>query len=167
MERQDKLLHVREIRQLVRNRKRRLSRIDRVDVQTTLPDGAVLEYMSLFTAGVSQMHPYEPIFGYRLENFPLGTLYMAPAMEEYQGQLNLKNPSSYVFPAENNCAPGDHFKVTQKAEAELFRNYKPFPFKMSSQQRIANWLTVISLMFLACLGVFLAYSSIKRVSTTN
>lgn len=105
-------------------------------------------------SGVSQLTCYNPSFGYRLESLPLKTLHPGSILDQTDGYLNLKNPACYLYPAENNCQPGDHFKVTQTTEAQLFAQYKPFPFEISGKQKIANWVTKISLLFVL---VWLAY----------
>ncbi len=105
--------------------------------------------------GSSQLKPYEPIFGYRLENFPKKSLVAGKVMQvNADGFLNLKNPAGYVFPKENNIEPGDHFKAAEAEKAERFRKYKAFPFKFSSAQKFANALTLFSL---GVLGLYLAY----------
>lgn len=115
---------------------------------------------NMLVHGASQLFCYEPLFGYQLENFPIKPLHPGPALEEKEGILNIKNPACYVWPDANNCEPGDHFTAVQKKAAEAFANHKPYPFKMSVIQRIANWLNGISLI--AAL-FFLAIYVVKRV----
>lgn len=110
-----------------------------------------------FIAGCSVIFPYEPLFGYRLENFPRKQLVEGPVMMELPGGfLNIKNPSSYVFPDENKCKPGDHFKTSQKSEAEKFVNYRPFKFQMSERQHLANSITLVSLALCSLFSVLFA-----------
>ncbi len=101
----------------------------------------------MLTLGISQLACYNPSFGYRLENLPFKTLHPGSIFDQTDGYLNLKNPACYVYPTENKCQPGDHFKVTQKAEAQLFAQYKPFPFAIPSKQKIANVITELALVF--------------------
>jgi hypothetical protein len=107
--------------------------------------------------GSSQLKPYEPIFGYRWENYPKKSLVAGKAMQvNADGFLNLKNPAGYVFPKENNIEPGDHFKVTEAEKAERFRKYREFPFKFSASQKFANAVTLCSLVvFGLCLAYFI------------
>ncbi|WP_295456440.1 hypothetical protein [uncultured Thiodictyon sp.] len=100
----------------------------------------------LMVAGVSQAYCYNPAFGYRLENFPRGRLVAGDVMTDSDGYLNIKNPACYVFPSENGCAPGDHFRVDQRAAAEAFVSYRPFPFVKSAMQRWADWITLVTLV---------------------
>jgi len=69
------------------------------------------------------------------------------------GHYNIKNPACYVFPRENNCEPGEHFRVDQKAEMENFIAYRPFHFEISTTQKIANLVTKTGLVVTA--GVLL------------
>jgi hypothetical protein len=101
----------------------------------------------LLTLGMSQLGCYNPSFGYRLENLPFKTLHPGSIFEQTNGYLNLKNPACYLFPEENNCRPGDHFKISQKAQAQLFAHYQPFAFEVSLKQKIANLITQLGLLF--------------------
>lgn len=105
--------------------------------------------------GTSQLFCYEPMFGYRLEAFPVKTLHPGPVLEENNGVLNIKNPACYVWPQANDCEPGDHFTKEQKKAAEAFVNYRPFPFQMPTAQIVANWVNALSLM--AALIFLIAY----------
>lgn len=108
------------------------------------------------TEGASQLLCYEPLFGYRLESFPRGVLESGPALAEREGLLNLKNPSCYVYPDENGCAPGDHFAASQRDRAEAFASYRPFPFEISRRQALANRISVASLGIVACYWIVVA-----------
>ena len=105
----------------------------------------------MIAAGGSQLACYNPIFGYRLERFPVKTLHQGPVLEETNGLLNIKNPACYLYPVQNNCTPGDHFTVSQRKAAQAFANYKPYPFSFSTAQQIANWVTQATLALLAVL----------------
>lgn len=107
----------------------------------------------LIAAGASQLACYNPIFGYRLEHFQIKSLHPGPVLAETNGLLNIKNPACYLYPQENDCAPGDHFTKAQREAAEAFADYKPYPFKFSAIQKIANWVTLATLMLLAMLFV--------------
>lgn len=116
----------------------------------------------LFTVGASQIKPYEPIFGYRLENFPLNPLSPGPAMQDIGGVFNLKNPACYVFAEANSCLPGNHFLITQKEKAELFRKYKPFTFETPISQKIVNLITIISFIFVIFLLSHTTFQSFRK-----
>jgi len=120
--------------------------------------GKILFYQNDTMAhGYSQLFCYDAIFGYRLENFPKKNLRPGHILEEKDGYFNIKNPVCYIFPDENDCMPGDHFTIHQKKEVIAFANYQPFSFKIPLMQKIANWVSILSLLFVVS---FLAvYSS--------
>jgi hypothetical protein len=105
----------------------------------------------MLATGGSQLACYNPIFGYRLEHFPVKSLHPGPVLEERNGVLNIKNPACYLYPKQNDCAPGDHFTAAQLGKAQTFANYKPYRFEFSPSQVIANWMTRITLTLLVLL----------------
>ncbi|KKU51710.1 MAG: hypothetical protein A3F26_03450 [Candidatus Ryanbacteria bacterium RIFCSPHIGHO2_12_FULL_47_12b] len=113
----------------------------------------------VFTQGGSQLACYNALFGYRLEKFPRKDLIPGPVLSIRNGHFNIKNPACYVFPAENNCAPGDHFREEEREKAEAFVHYKPFEFQKSSLQKSADAINIFFLLF--CLGVVVR--EIKRL----
>ena len=50
-----------------------------------------------------------------------------------------------MFPEENGCAPGDHFRADQRAEAERFAAYGGVDFRAPIRQRFANGLSAVGL----------------------
>ena len=82
----------------------------------------------IFLDGRSQILCYQAIFGYRLENMPLGNLRPGPATDLRNGTYNFRNPACYVFPRENDCRPGDNFRDGQIAELETFLDYGPLAY---------------------------------------
>lgn len=95
--------------------------------------------------GGSQLLCREPMFGYRLERFPRGSLHPAPVDALARGVFNLKNPACYVFPEENDCAAGDHFREQERAALERFRSYRPYPFAVPARQQLANVTSAVAL----------------------
>ncbi len=108
--------------------------------------------------GYSQLLGWYSMFGYRLENFPEGALSPGSVWQEKNGYLNIKNPSCYVFPKENQCRPGDHFTVRQKKQVFAFTHYRPFSFQMSGTQQIANKITLGVLFAVILGGIFYLFS---------
>jgi len=99
-----------------------------------------------FTFGLSRLKCYEPMFGYRLEKFPIKTLHPGRITDVTGDELNLKNPSCYVFPKANDCSPGDQFRISQKDEANRFANYKSFSFQLPKRQVILNYVSLFTLI---------------------
>jgi hypothetical protein len=128
------------------------------------PDGGVLmapERDNALTVGLSQLLCYEPLFGYRLEKFPHGTLHRGRATEEQNGRLNFKNPACYVYPGANQCIPGDQFPAADRAKLDDFLAYKNLEFAKPAWATAADWLGLIA--FLATFaGVAVATGTIFR-----
>jgi hypothetical protein len=120
------------------------------------------ERQNAFTHGFSELFCYEPLFGYRLESFPMGGLRGGDVMDARGGRLNIKNPACYVFPAANACKPGDEFADTDAERAAAFIDYRPFAFERPLYARLANWLSLLSA--LAVPPVFLAAWWKRRVT---
>ena len=96
--------------------------------------------------GESQILCYEPMFGFRLEFLPFKGIRPGPTLLEYDGELNVKNPACYLYPDENGCVPGDHFRVAEKSEAQQFISFHPFPYKLSRWQAVADRVNLICLL---------------------
>ena len=96
--------------------------------------------------GASQLFCYEPMFGYRLETFPIKTLHIGKVLEAEGEILNIKNPACYIWPDANNCEPGDHFIQEQIDAATAFVSYSPFQFKTTALQKFANYINGIALV---------------------
>lgn len=115
-------------------------------------DQGMIQRNDALVEGSSTIHCYDPTFGYRLEHLPVRDMHLGPTDsilgEGEDAHYNLKNPACYAFPGENQCTPGDHFKVSQKDLAREFASYRPFPFVMSSQQQGANQISLWSLCLL-------------------
>jgi hypothetical protein len=112
------------------------------------------------TKGYSQMLCQEPIFGYLLEKMPLKTLHPGPVMDETEGFLNIKNPACYVFPNENGCLPGDHFRKNQLTSAKKFVTFLAFDFNVSKLQKIANGVTISTLWLYI---LFITFVVIRKI----
>jgi len=102
--------------------------------------------------GHSQLLCYEPMFGFLLEFFPFKTIQPDPTLSGNGEVLNLKNPACYLYPKENQCVPGDHFRVDQKQEAQKFINFHPFHYEISTAQKIANLLNLAALWSVILFG---------------
>lgn len=107
---------------------------------------SVLSRNGAFTRGASQLACYNAMFGYFLEGFRVGVLHPGGIMDQIDGQLNLKNPACYVFPRENGCAPGDHFLASQQTEARALAERRPFRFRRSWTQELADAVSLAGVL---------------------
>ena len=64
--------------------------------------------------------------------------------EVRDGHFNIKNPACYVYPKENDCSPGDHFREDQLEAMENFVSYRPFVFKISTAQKARECIDLTS-----------------------
>ena len=101
--------------------------------------------------GASPALCYEPVFGYRLERFPSGSLHPGAVDEVDAGtaSLNLKDPSCYVWPNANQCEPGAHFSLARAKDARAFAQRRPFPFRVSAAQRLADGVSGVTAVAMA------------------
>lgn len=95
--------------------------------------------------GASNLNLYEPIFGYKLENFhPEVTL--GSVWNEKDGYLNMTNPVGYVFPNENNTRPFQRFSVIQRADMTDFVSYHQPDWLLPGYQVLMNYLSITTLV---------------------
>ena len=117
---------------------------------------------------------YQPIFGYGLEKLNAkqitfnskqllqdgSFMYYSNKLDEKDGHFMLFNPSCFLYPKENNCSPGDTFKISEKEKLIQFANYKKFKFKQNNIQIFSNYISfftfLLSLLYLVyCLAIFI------------
>lgn len=128
---------------------------------------ALLTGNDTFVAGISQLSCYNPVFGYRLEKFSRADLRLGPVLDERDGYLNLKNPACYVFPKENGCRPGDRFRAEQIEDARAFVAYRPYAFRISTRQQVANAITQAALALVAVAGLAWLVWTLRRRRATD
>lgn len=110
--------------------------------------------------GETQLLCYETLFGFRLEALPRGATRQGRVFSEDVASINIKDPSCYLFPQENGCRPGDHFREARRQQALAFTSYTPFEFQMPPRQKLANALSLASLSGVL---LFLAAFCARRV----
>lgn len=109
----------------------------------------------------SNLQPYEPIFGYQLENFH-PEIVPGSIWDISDGYYNMTNPSGYVFPELNGTRPFERIPISEKDKLEAFASHKQPDWKIPLYQQILDWvsgLTVLAGMF------FLSFVGIKRLIT--
>ncbi|MBC8157786.1 MAG: hypothetical protein H8E94_00480 [Alphaproteobacteria bacterium] len=115
-----------------------------------------------FIKGTSNALCYEPIFGYRLEKYPFGRLRPGRVLRvDRGGYFNFKNPACYVYPKENGCLPGDHFRADQERLLSDFTANMPVSFLSSPNRQIsdnaARTAFVLCFLALSCGGLLAAF----------
>ena len=128
----------------------------------------------MFFFSYSSLLCNQAIFGYGLEKLNAkkitfnskqllqndSIMYFSNKIDEKDGHLMLFNPSCFLFPEENNCLPGDTFKVSEKDKLLKFANYKKFKFNQNKIQIFSNYISfftfLLSLLYLLyCLVIFI------------
>lgn len=109
-------------------------------------DNFILAGRNYFTLkGFDVLNCYNPTYGYFLDKISLQGIEIGnPLKEVSSGKLNIRNPACILYPEENHCALWDNFTLAQKNMADSFINYRPFPFKKSRLQHIADLTTQLS-----------------------
>jgi hypothetical protein len=116
--------------------------------------------------GVSQLLPYEPLFGYRLERYPLHGLVPGPALSERDGLLLLRDPSSWIDPATSGRAPGGRLRVEERATAERFAAWRPVAWPRSAAWRRAEWIARAAWLCASALALVALLGARRRVQPT-
>jgi len=118
----------------------------------------------VLTRGASQLVCNEPLFGYRLESFRFDQVFAGGVLAQHQGHYNLYRPECMLYPEQNACAAGDRFAPEQLGALQQFTRYQPIPFELPWLQRLANvitLLTVIATVLLLVVGLVLQVISMK------
>ena len=122
----------------------------------------------MFLFSFSPLLCYQPIFGYGLEKLNSEKIIFnskkifeddsfmlySDKFDKKDGHLMFFNPSCFLFPKENNCLPGDTFKISEKDKLTKFTKYKKFEFQQNKFQIISNYVSFFT--FVGCL-IYLMY----------
>jgi len=121
---------------------------------------------SMFRGG-SQARCYNPIYGYRLEDFPQPERLRAGSAlaRDDAGRSMISNPACLVHPLENACAPGDGFRLDdprQRLAAERFIARKPFAWQRPPLGTALAWTSAVSSSLLLAVVVAGALLALRR-----
>ncbi len=126
-----------------------------------------LQRQDAIVAGMSHLFCYDPLFGYRLENFPGTRLHAGSVFDETPApggsRLNLIDPACYVFPRANGCAPGDQFAASALDQEANFISWRPFRWAKPWWARLADWTSLVSLAMVGLTGAVLAAGTGRRI----
>jgi len=93
----------------------------------------------------SSIAPYEPIFGYYLEDFTPQT-HLGSVYEIDDGYFNMTNPVSLVFPEINNIEPFERIRSNERDKLETFLNRRQTEWNLPITQKILNPLSLVGLL---------------------
>ena len=102
----------------------------------------------------SNLQPYDPIFGYSLENFR-PEIHTGSIWDVSDGYYNMTNPSGYVFPEINGTRPFERIPLSEKAKLEAFASHKQPDWKIPFYQLILDWVS--GLTFLASVFILVLH----------
>jgi len=95
--------------------------------------------------GVSNLIPYNPIFGYDLRDFQT-ELKVGSVWEISNGYYNLTNPTGFVFPESNGTRPFERIRADDEENMRLFAMHRQPNWKIPFYQRFFDWLSGLSLV---------------------
>ncbi len=98
----------------------------------------------------SSAEPYEPIFGYELENFKPLT-HGGPVWDQNHGYFNMTNPASLVFPKQNGLFPFERIKTSEPGMLDNFIQHKQPDWKQPFLQKVLDFLMLSSFILLPIL----------------
>ena len=126
---------------------------------TAISEGPVSDTQAL-SRNLSALYPYDPIFGYDLENFH-PEIKPGSIWEVSDGYYNMTNPSGYVFPEINHTRPFERIPVSEKAQLEAFASHRAQPgWKIPLYQQILDWVSGLSAAFVIAFLVFFGVRSL-------
>lgn len=98
-----------------------------------------------FLDGTSQQLCYEAALGYRLQGMK-GGLVGGRIDTVSDGRLNMFDPSCYVYPHENSCAPGTRFDLQRRQAMLDFASYRPLPYALPRLHQSLAHLSRLALL---------------------
>jgi hypothetical protein len=115
----------------------------------------------VFRRHSSSGYPYEPIFGYQLENFHPET--RAGSIWEISGAYyNFTNPAGFIFPEINETRPFERIRVKEKDKlAALAGRHRP-DWKIPLYQVIFNWVSALTFVFVLVFPVVYGVGRIRK-----
>ncbi|MBF0564328.1 MAG: hypothetical protein HQK89_03710 [Nitrospirae bacterium] len=123
-----------------------------------------------FLTGISSGLITEPIFGYGYDGYGYNvTDYVIETDSGFtgtvkRGHFNMINPAGMVFPAENGLSPFNLINESDKENFVNFSNYKPTTWKLSTTQRVCNYVSLLSLVVIAAMAAMCIQRRLKRGS---
>jgi len=118
------------------------------DPMTITGIGSAMDNTDAMLYHMSNLQPYEPIFGYALQNFH-PEVHAGSIWEASGGYYNMTNPSGYVFPEVNSTRPFERIPVSQINELETFASYKQPGWKLPLYQQVLDRVSGVSVLVVA------------------
>ena len=91
-------------------------------------------------SGSSNLHLYDPVFGYKLQTFhPEVT--PGSIWNTSNGYFNMTDPTGFVYPEINGNRPFERFRVEDKDMLSLFARHIQPNWKIPTYQHILDWIS--------------------------
>lgn len=148
-------LPVLQVHQVLRETRQPLPPIETINILVDPAGNFLHDQMveaNLFLQGIQHLGCYIPFYN----SVPielLGKLHPGSIWDEENGYLNIKNPACNAWPRENNCIPGEHFRVEQKPWVERYVRYGRFPISVPKEVRFVAYFSA-GFFFFAMLFLF-------------
>ena len=120
---------------------------------------AVVNNSRAMKRGVSNLLPYNALFGYDLRYFH-SELKEGSVWDISDGYYNMTNPSGFVFPEVNGTRPFERIRVDDGDNLKLFTMHLQPNWKIPVYQQFFDWISGLSVI--CTVGVILVYF-IKKV----
>jgi hypothetical protein len=115
---------------------------------------------------VSNLYPYEPIFGYLLENYH-PEIKAGSIWDVSDGYYNMTNPAGYVFPEINGSRPFERIPVSERDKLEAFANHRQPDWKIPHYQQALDWVSGLAFVFAAAVLGFYGLRRSWRLLSKN
>ncbi|MDD5367991.1 MAG: hypothetical protein PHQ40_02805 [Anaerolineaceae bacterium] len=123
-------------------------------IDATISDDQTFRYQA------STLIPYDPVFGYYLEDFHPEVV-EGSVRKETNGYFNMTNPAGFVFPEVNQTQPFERIKVIDADKIIKFLSYNEPNWGIPTQQKLLNTLSLATLA--SILTIILIYQVGKLV----
>jgi hypothetical protein len=115
-----------------------------------------------FIRGASSLRPYEPVFGYKWEQFSAKTVEGSVFLQDGEF-LNMTNPASLVFPQARSTGPFERIKVAEIEKLRAFVERKQPDWNIPVVATVLNWIALIVIVLeLIILSVFATRNLVHR-----
>jgi len=101
--------------------------------------------ISHFEKNATCLLPHDALYGYHGHYFLPATKIGKSNAVDGNGYFNFHNPMTFYNP-KNNSGKRDKIHISDRQNFELFINRKQPHWELPLQQRVANWVTLISIL---------------------
>jgi hypothetical protein len=119
-----------------------------------------------FMRGASSLKPYEPVFGYWLEQFSAKTV-EGNVFSRDGDFFNMTNPTSLVFPQRESTQPFERIKAADVAKLRAFVQRRQPDWNVPSVLGWLNWVAIVTVAIHAAVLFALAWRHLAARFATH